>query len=107
MSFFNNISTLFGKDIKDAPRKPMAPVAKPTKPNLGPAPTPLKPKKVVNQPQPKMAPKPMASSDVETSIELIEAKAKAREIIVEAKDEALAIRSEAEQKARELNRKLE
>lgn len=37
----------------------------------------------------------------------IEARAKAREIIVEAKDEALAIRSDAERKARELNQKLE
>ena len=101
MSFFNNLSTLFGPDKKPkqahpkpaAPKPPKVDHTRKTKP-MGPVPTPLQTARPV-------------VSDAETQAILAESKAKAREIIVEAKDEALAIRSEAEQKAREINRKLE
>jgi ribonucrease Y len=101
MSFFNNLSTLFGQDDKKPQR-------------VSPPPTPLKPKQTKKvETKPVAAPKqpqpsqPSAADVAESNAALIEARAKAREIIVEAKDEALAIRSEAEQKARDLNRKLQ
>ncbi len=104
MSFFNNLSTLFGQD---GPGKKSQPPVQP-KQSKPQQPKPAKPPVQKAQPQsPPVVPLRPVVSEAETQALMAESRAKAREIIVEAKDEALAIRSEAEQKARELNRKLE
>lgn len=127
MSFFGNLSNLFGntkqpgqptrvgqsqskvgvKQAQDAQSK--ASVAgisgkQPVKP------APIRPN---SQPQAQQQPQHQPQA-VKPSAELIdsqavvrEAQARAREIIVEAKDEALAIRSKAEQENRQLHKNLE
>ncbi len=94
MSFFNNLSKLFG----DQPVKEAKPVQPPV---VKPGRLTLKPKVKVQKPVAKMAPA------IDNQAAEREAQAKAREIIVEAKDEALAIRTEAEKKARTLEKQLE
>ncbi len=108
MSFFGNLSSLFntsktgegrpatGPGPKSTTRPPQKPIAK----------TPVtkeKPKTVAPAPAPKSPAKPVVMDEAA----MREAQAKAREIIVEAKDEALAIRSKAEQEARDIRRSLE
>src|SRR5258708_2678701 len=109
MSFFGNLSTLFDTSKKTGV-KPVA--AKPAVPHPAPVrdhfkPTTAQQPQQQPQPQPKVAaPKP-AAPIIHDDTSQREAQAKAREIIVEAKDEALAIRSKAEQDARDLRRSLE
>lgn len=120
MSFFGNLSTLFGpqgtsqkgqpRPASSAPR-PQTPQRPPVK---GKTPQPIKPvtQQRPNQPQPQSnrqaAPSAASVLNAAESQALIrEAQAKAREIIVEAKDEALAIKSKAEKDAREVGKQLE
>ncbi len=132
MSFFNNLSALFG--TKQPGGKKASP-AKPSAQRLSvaiPAPLPLKPvQPLKNQPQAKQArgraakdavampgvtqttPAPVQPLVVPTDTKaqlddlVRDAQSKAREIIVEAKAEALTIRSDAERKSRELATQLE
>ena len=104
MSFFSNLSTLFGPQGTEQP--------KPQKKLKTVPPTPLKKKSTKTKPQAKAkvttkAQPAKARSSVQNQQVVSEAKAQAREIIVEAKDEALAIRSKAEKDARESNQKLQ
>ncbi len=110
MSFFGNLSSLFNNE-KAGTTKPGATA----KPHVNVS--PVRPNSPVNvaprQPQPIKPSKPMApmaktaqQTQTEEAI-LRESQARAREIIVEAKDEALAIRARAEQEAREVRRSLE
>lgn len=124
MSFFSNLSQLFGKEAESATGSKT--VAKPSRkgmaaksqaqpsPSETPAKTPVSASKT--KPQPPKAqtlhmesrPQSMGTAPAATpSVDLREAQAKAREIIVEAKDEALAIRAQAEEKARKLGQQLE
>ncbi len=111
MSFFNNLSSLFGKEAGQTKTKPSSTkkAQSPAKPQSksqadrgrrqvqSPPPEPLR------QPsQPKLS-----EQEIDRQTAVLEAKAKAREIIVEAKDEALAIKSSAENQARQLNKRLE
>lgn len=124
MSFFNNLSTLFGSSTSNAKKgaKPVhqrpAPkeVVKPTdqrapqivSPTNVPAPTPLGQVSPVQQTQHPQSPRqPMPVIDVSDHEIMREAQAKAREIVVEAKAEALAIRSKAERENREVGYQLE
>ncbi|MBU0576230.1 ribonuclease Y [Patescibacteria group bacterium] len=95
MSFFSNLSTLFGtqalQNTKLSRSKP-----KP-QPKIRPQASPQK-----NQIQPKLVAPP-----IDTQAIINGAQTKAREIIVEAKDEALTIKTEAENNARGLSIKLE
>jgi ribonuclease Y len=113
MTFFNNLSKAFsqaqksgkkGGSKKKPHRQPQPKPGKQSKPDRQPkGQGPKGPKhdhKKGSQPQPKgghQAPRP----------DVNEAKSKAREIIIEAKDEALAIHTEAEKKARKLEKQLE
>ncbi len=117
MSFFSNLSTLFGpQDQKGQRPRPASarpqpkPAPQPNRPDAvkvsAPVVPPQGPKPVAPQPSHQPAPAQHISS-AESQALAREAQAKAREIIVEAKDEALAIRSKAENEARELARQLE
>ena len=127
MSFFNNLSTLFGpqgqrrtgaaapgRGARPAPTAPAQPPRTAEKPALKP--------KTVAGPQASTGTQPSVNpskiqnptsaaqritDQAENQALAREAQAKAREIIVEAKDEALAIRSKAEKEAREIARQLE
>src|SRR5579859_6337060 len=107
MSFFGNLSSLFnapsakgsGKSVTPGSAKLQQPVAQIPQ---------------AKKPEPVVAKKPLAPQPVQPiqpaqldESAAREAQARAKEIIVEAKDEALAIRSKAEQEARELRRSLE
>lgn len=114
MSFFSNLSNIFGKtDGEVAPSAHDTSQAKSKKSSGEPAKSKHKKtsssKKRSSHPQQsqvRQAPVTrMPQADVQAAVR--EAQAKAREIIVEAKDEALAIRSQAEDKARKLNQMLE
>lgn len=116
MSFFNNLSALFGtKQAAQSSPKPGQPsVAKPSR--ALPQPTPLQkivdPKPAKTQLKPaKQAHQPVVQPSVVDRAAIEEAtrdaQSKAREILVEAKAEALSIRSEAERKSRELAQQLE
>jgi len=112
MSFFGNLSSLFNNE-KGAIRK-TASATKPTAGSLSTQPNQaVAPKQPVQAQQPKQQSRPIApavktaqQTQTEEAI-LRESQARAREIIVEAKDEALAIRARAEQESRELRRSLE
>lgn len=132
MSFFNNLSALFGTK-QAAPAQDRAAATGAATPAKSarplPQPTPLRKQPIVakpakqqeNQTQPSpaaasaLANQPAArgrlslTADEKASVQdaLREAQSKAREIIVEAKAEALSIRSEAERKSRELSAQLE
>lgn len=126
MSFFGNLSSLFGPQKpggqkKVAPTPGVRPITAPSR--VTPAPQPLKSaaqkglpeKPTTTQVAPKAAAPVQAPAQNQapgfTSSEaqslLRESQAKAREIIVEAKDEALAIRSKAERESRDATRLLE
>lgn len=101
MSFFGNLSTLFGPQQatkKQTTSKPGQPA--PQKQKFA------KNKKQKQHHKPDVKPQQVV---VPESIHQIrrDAEAKAREIIVEAKSEALQLRSKAEKEQRELNRQLE
>lgn len=102
MSFFNNLSQLFAGDKTAGPRPKLPKLA--TKPVAKPKDQPkfLAPKKQPQFTPVNTAPATPAMPSVDTSALAREAQAKAREIIVEAKDEALAIRSKAENEARQM-----
>jgi ribonucrease Y len=104
MSFFSNLSTLFGTPSQPKTQTQKKEFKKP------------KPKfKQQNKPQPQgkqqhSQPKPTpikSQQKVDTSEIMREAKAKAREIILEAKDEALALRSKTENQQRQIARQIE
>lgn len=119
MSFFNNLSTLFGSSSpsakkhggkpqahagkrKQAPQesKKMPEIASPVR---VPAPEPIG--KQADEPRQQKNNRP--APDVSDHEIMREAQAKAREIVVEAKAEALAIRSKAERETREIGFQLE
>lgn len=99
MSFFSNLSTLFGPQAEGQgqsdPNKTSSKPAKGTQ------------KKYPKKLKPQHKNKTKKRSTFDDSQLLREAQAKAREIIVEAKDEALAIRSKAESDSRKKNIQLE
>jgi ribonucrease Y len=112
MSFFGNLSNLFGTpksgkgqipQAKVAP-KGQAPQAKPVTPQDKQGTVKPVPKQPIRPQQPQPA-KPIIQVDDQALVR--EAQARAREIIVESKDEALAIRTKAEQEARQLRKTLE
>jgi ribonucrease Y len=109
MSFFGNLSTLFGNQ---EPNKKQ-PAAKKAKLKTI-APTPLQNKAAKSKPSTakkvaKAAPAP--TKKVVTSAQdkqtLTDARSQAREIIVEARDEALSIRLKADNRSREANREIQ
>jgi ribonuclease Y len=124
MSFFGNLSTLFNakepgkKSGTLASRPQTGPQAhqaaktdpkdfRPAKKAITPQPTPQRQAPQAHPVQ--MPTKVVPTEDTIKAQEslLREAQARAREIIVEAKDEALAIRTKAEQEARDMRRQLE
>ena len=122
MSFFNNLSRLFGEPpaavdkSKNKPskssRRPFQKTQQPQK-NQG-SKQPQRGNKSARpqrQNQPSRGQKNSVvknnQQDFDTQVMVREAQAKSREIIVEAKDEALAIRTEAEKKSRKLEKELE
>lgn len=105
MSFFGNLSTLFGNNAK----KSLQPGSQQKPTDFKKRFKPQKNKPVQVQPvQPKQQEhkQPLAIPENIQQIKR-DAEAKAREIVVEAKSEALAIRSKAEKESRELSRQLE
>ncbi len=101
MTFFNNLSKVFGDQAgQQSGGKPGKQGKRP--PQKRPQPQQGKGPKGKPQPHPKPAPKPQHDKRA-----VADAEAKAKEIIVEAKDEALAIHTEAEKKARKLEKQLE
>lgn len=107
MSFFSNLSTLFGTPSqtgtqtntkqKEFNKQKFNKYKKPKTQNQ---PSSNKPKSTISSVQ-KHQPK------VDTSEIIREAKSKAREIILEAKDEALALRSKTENQQRQIARQIE
>lgn len=117
MSFFGNLSSLFNNPSKKTgiaagAGKSSQPIAQPSRPQtVTQPPRNLKDTQQNKKVDPTPPPKPVlhtpAAPTVVDESYLREAQARSREIIVEAKDEALAIRSKAEQESRELRRELE
>ena len=134
MSFFSNLSSLFKTQSPAAPKKTQVGVSPDQKQAapisgsqvaVGAAPTPsaaqflhsksVQPKKPIELgKQLDKSPKQALGQPVTLTPQMIqeldaqvrEARAKAREIIVEAKDEALVIRTDAERKARQAEQQL-
>jgi len=112
MSFFGNLSTLFGSQEPNRKQPTAAKTAKKAKLKSIP-PTPLQ-KKVVKSKstsakkvaQITTTPTKKAISTSQQKQMLNDARAQAREIIVEARDEALNIRLKADNSAREANKKI-
>jgi ribonucrease Y len=109
MSFFNNLSQVFNQQAKK--RKPARKAAAGKKPVQVGKPgkkqipfTPIGKKPVRRQPAAPVAPKPEL---VNQQALVREAQARAREIILEARDEALAMRAKSERQEREVVQKLE
>ncbi len=111
MSFFGNLSSLFNNEKTGAGKSGSA-----VKANVGPKVVRpnqnLAPKQQVqpqqNKPMAPLAPAVKTAQQLQTEEAILrESQARAREIIVEAKDEALAIRARAEQEARDVRRSLE
>ncbi len=126
MSFFSNLSTLFGAQVPgngkvaNRPHVPVQPLKTPApKPQQAkPAPQVVKQLQADKRGKQDVVPSALESSAVTTPAQIPaamideqdvvrESRAKAREIVVEAKAEALAIRSKAEQETRELSRQLD
>lgn len=101
MSFFSNLSTLFGDKNQPAGLKPKKEFKK-SKPNKQFDKTQQKQQNQQPKQAPAITPQQIDSSDI-----VREAKAKAREIILEAKDEALALRSKTENQQRQIVRQIE
>ncbi len=112
MSFFNNLSTLFAsqKAAKPTGKHPVAAPVKSLPPVPSPRVIPVQPisAKDAQQMRPEQkqtaAPQPLVNQDNGESVKLAEAKA--REIVVEAKSEAMNIRSQAEREQREAMQKI-
>ncbi|MDR0463040.1 MAG: ribonuclease Y [Pseudomonadales bacterium] len=113
MSFFNNLSTLFGAQADSAKKRQGAPTGNKQAPdNKFKNNKQQKNKNVAkqnNNQQPQQVKQPVAPAvnQVELDTMVREAQAKAREIVVEAKDEALAIRIKAEKDAQLVTRQVE
>ncbi len=120
MSFFGNLSTLFGAQTTSPQKQERHKLKSPAGKSFRPKPRQVKKigqaKPVAQAPQPvqfAQAPQPpqptqLSGDELKKSQDLIrEAEAKAREVLVEAKSEALSIRSKAENESRELARQLE
>lgn len=122
MSFFNNLSGLFGpaskkkaaiassekgKKIDSSIKLPkITPLLK--KSDAGKPSAPASPIVAVAKPStPQLSPAQVAAAQQAGLDQVREAQAKAREIILEAKDEALAIRARAEKSEREIAKNLE
>lgn len=112
MSFFNNLSRLFGEQpvsgvpaVKEVKKQPGKFFKRP-EPKVAPGvkTQPAAPKAPVMRPQAPAAPQ---QPSIDTQALVREAQAKAREIIIEAKDQALAINTEAEKKTRKIEKQLE
>lgn len=122
MSFFSNLSTLFG--TQPGPNHAAKPAVK--KSVVSPKPQPIIKRDA--KPTPVVHPKPNApvvgqvvatpvvsplpsNINLETHVDTVEiireARAKAREIVLEAKDEALALRAKAENQQRQIARQIE
>lgn len=125
MSFFTNLSTLFGAQNANGAKGPKGQKAQPPKRPHVPV-QPIQPRqqsqlpaKQVHppaqpslgmtrmQPPAPIAPQQIPAELIEKEDVVREAHAKAREIMVEAKAEALNIRSKAEQETRDLTRQIE
>lgn len=106
MSFFSNLSTLFGNQTQptEQPKKKEFSSKQPQK-------TKQKPKQnhkaKQKQHKPKQVKPIVQPEQIDTTDIVREAKAKAREIILEAKDEALALRSKTENQQRQIVRQIE
>lgn len=115
MSFFGNLSNLFNtKDGKPAkqrqPQSSQQQQAKSTQNQQDPQQQPKKPVDKQQPIRPNQQQKQQQAAQapsVDTQAVVREAQARAREIIVEAKDEALAIRTKAEQEVRQIRKTLE
>ncbi len=110
MSFFSNLSGLFAaqgkqksQSVKPVAHKPV--IAKPGQTPVKPQPIVVKPVVVVPQ-QPAKPTAELLKIRQDAEVAAREAQARAREIIVEAKDEALMIRTDAERKARQIEQQL-
>lgn len=114
MSFFNNLSSLFGSQLqtktgKRAVRPGRQPAGPPQKPQQGHDNQPDSAVKTADRAQQAspalnqhLQPTPVPAAMVDQTDVIREAQAKAREIVVEAKAEALTLRSKAERETREL-----
>ena len=108
MSFFGNLSSLFNtKDSTSSKTQPKGQAVQQPKHPQQVQPKQVKPQPIrpVTQQQPSPQPQPDQVIDLQAVVR--ESQARAREIIVEAKDEALAIRTKAEQEARQVRKTLE
>jgi ribonuclease Y len=111
MSFFGNLSTLFNAELEKGKGGAGAPAAQQTN-KQQPSKRFVKPARPARQPRPVAAPAPksnpveIAQAHSEADAILRDAKAKAREVIVEAKDEALEIRSKIELESRRVEKEL-
>lgn len=121
MSFFNNLSSLFGTQLQkgqSSSKKGQQPRGNQSQgstrrgkasPKNVPAPQPIQPRedrraqRQSTPTQQTFAPR----ADVKNTESVLEAEAKAREIVVEAKAEALAMRSKAERETKELSNQIE
>lgn len=113
MSFFSNLSSLFGSkttttsvSVTKAPNKPQSHQTKTAQPTK--TPVAAKPTQPVAQPSAQLAVKepPVVSTKID-EVSIREAQARAREIIVEARTEALSLRSQAEEQARQVTKQIE
>jgi len=114
MSFFNNLSSLFGSQLQSkSGKRPVRPGRQPIQPPQksqpgrdGQADQAVKSTDRATQPSPsprqQVQPTPVPAAMVDQTDVVREAQAKAREIVVEAKAEALTLRSKAERETREL-----
>lgn len=106
MSFFSNLSTLFGNQAQPA-QQPKPTQSEQKQPKQSKQINKPKQQTKPSQPKPKQTPQNIQPINVDNSDIVREAKAKAREIILEAKDEALALRSKTENQQRQIVRQIE
>ena len=113
MTFFNNLSKVFGEQNKAKNKRSQGQISKT---NRRQSPVKSKNNKSISAKQKpsrqtlsanQMNQRAVQSDQLAIQAKVKEAQAKAREIIVEAKDEALAIHTEAEKKAHKLEKQLE
>lgn len=115
MTFFNNLSKLFGEQERSGRGKAQpASQARSARPVRGGRPAPAQGGKQPGFAPAKAQAAPRAQASAPAPVQppqntqaVADAQAKAREIIIGAKDEALAIHTEAEKKARKLEKQLE
>lgn len=116
MSFFNNLSSLFGTQLQkngaDKSRRQGRGNRQHNRvqPQNLPKPEPIRTKQQSNQGQQnkqQQRKEPTQQNQAAATESLREAEAKARDIVVEAKAEALALRSKAERETKELARQVE